>query len=400
MSDFDDLPQKDRGKYKRRDKKYAANKTTSRDLFEKDRITNILLRREDLEYLQLQHRELRRVVLFDCNLHHSNFQHSKIIDCEFINCNLATVEFSDCEIEDVTFENCNMPRSTFRRSNVSRSRFTNANLSKAKMQKAVLKKCQFEGANFSQANLYQSEFYDSHFDFARFIETNFYDSYISNCSVFGSAVWKSNTKESEQINLVITPASESKVYVDNIKVAQFIYLILGNEEIREVVNTLTSKAVLILGRFAVSERKAVLNALREALREYDLLPIVFDFDRPTDRDYTETVQTLAGLSLFVIVDVTNPKSTPLEMESTVKQFKVPYLPIIDLSADQNPFSMMADLQNSFHWVLPTFGYHSKRELLENIETAIIRRAVEKHNELRIQKAAEQKILTIDDLKKS
>jgi hypothetical protein len=87
------------------------------------------------------------------------------------------------------------------------------------------------------------------------------------------------------------------------------------------------------------------------------------------------------------------------MEATVKQFKIPYLPIIDLSADKAPFSMIVDLQKNFHWVLPTFGYNAKRELLDNVETAIIRRALEKHNELREQKATEQKILTIDDLKR-
>jgi hypothetical protein len=70
---------------------------------------------------------------------------------------------------------------------------------------------------------------------------------------------------------------------------------------------------------------------------------------PKDKDYTETVQTLAGMSMFVIVDVTNPKSTPLEMEATVKQFKIPYLPIIDASVDERPFAMMVDLQKNFHW---------------------------------------------------
>jgi hypothetical protein len=52
--------------------------------------------------------------------------------------------------------------------------------------------------------------------------------------------------------------------VDNIKVAQFIYLLLNNEEVRNVIDTITSKAVLILGRFS-DDRKPILNALRDAL---------------------------------------------------------------------------------------------------------------------------------------
>jgi hypothetical protein len=42
-----------------------------------------------------------------------------------------------------------------------------------------------------------------------------------------------------------------------------------------------------------------------------LLPIVFDFDHPTGRDFTEMIKTLAGLSYFVIADITNPKSSAL-----------------------------------------------------------------------------------------
>jgi hypothetical protein len=92
---------------------------------------------------------------------------------------------------------------------------------------------------------------------------------------------------------MITPPGEPVIMVDNIKVAKFIYLLLNNEEIRDVIDTITSKAVLILGRFS-DGRKPILNALRDALRNKGFLPIVFDFERPKGRDFTETIMTLAG----------------------------------------------------------------------------------------------------------
>lgn len=54
--------------------------------------------------------------------------------------------------------------------------------------------------------------------------------------------------------------------MDNIEVAQFVFLILNNAKIRSVIDTITSKVVLILGRFS-SKRKPVLDALRSQLRE-------------------------------------------------------------------------------------------------------------------------------------
>jgi hypothetical protein len=100
--------------------------------------------------------------------------------------------------------------------------------------------------------------------------------------------------------------------VDNLEVAQFIYLLLNNEKIRDVINTIGKKGVLILGRFT-EERKPVLDAIRDRLRELDFVPMLFDFERPTQRDFTETIKTLAGLSRFIIADITNPRSSPLEL---------------------------------------------------------------------------------------
>ena len=48
---------------------------------------------------------------------------------------------------------------------------------------------------------------------------------------------------------------------------------LSNQKVRNVIDTITSKAVLILGRFT-DQLKAVLDALREELRKRDYLPIL------------------------------------------------------------------------------------------------------------------------------
>jgi hypothetical protein len=94
-------------------------------------------------------------------------------------------------------------------------------------------------------------------------------------------------------------ADEPQITVDNIEVAQFVYLMLNNQKVRDVIETITSKVVLILGRFT-DERKAVLDALREELRKHNYLPILFDFDVPATRDITETVSLLARMARFII----------------------------------------------------------------------------------------------------
>lgn len=160
--------------------------------------------------------------------------------------------------------------------------------------------------------------------------------------------------------------------------AQFIYLLLHNPNIRYVIDTITSKAVLILGRFT-EERKVVLDAVADELRIKNFVPIIFDFERSASRDFTETIKTLTSLCLFVIADITNPRSAPLELQATVPDYQIPFVPIIQ--EGEKPFSMFNDLWVQFNWVLEPVNYPSHHVLRQIFEKAILDRAWRKHQEL-------------------
>jgi len=100
--------------------------------------------------------------------------------------------------------------------------------------------------------------------------------------------------------------------------AQFIYLLQNNPRIREVIDTITSKVVLLLGRFT-PKRKVVLDTIRERLRTKNYSPVVFDFKKPITQNFTETVMTLVGMAKFVIADLTDSKRIPHELMSFVEK---------------------------------------------------------------------------------
>ena len=85
----------------------------------------------------------------------------------------------------------------------------------------------------------------------------------------------------------------------------------------------------------------MLERLRGELRKRDYLPIVFNFNKPETKDFTETVRLLAGISKFVIADLSGPKSVPYEMGAIVSQTMIPFQPII--AAGETPFSTLQDL---------------------------------------------------------
>ena len=87
---------------------------------------------------------------------------------------------------------------------------------------------------------------------------------------------------------------------------------------------------------------------------------------------------------FVIADVTNPKSSPLELQATVPDYQIPFVPIIQ--EGEEPFAMMVDLQKKYNWVLPTKSYDFIETLMSALKPGIIDPAVEMRNKLRLVKS--------------
>ena len=334
-----------------------------------------------LSFADLTGANLSGVKLIDANLIGANLSGANLIGADLIGANLSSAYLSGANLSGAY---------------LSGAYLGGAYLSGANLRSANLRGANLSGAYLSGANLTSADLTDADLSGTRLVETDFTNATITGCRTYGASAWNVTLVGTVQHNLVITKEGEPVVTVDDLEVGQFIYLILNNTKIRNVIDTITSKGVLILGRFSDPQRKSVLDGLREGLRNFDLLPIVFDFDRPTDKDYTETVQTLAGMSMFVIADLTSPKSTPLELEATVKQFKIPYIPIIDISVDPRPFAMLVDSQKSFHWVLPTLKYESKEDLLdgENLKTYVIDPAFAKREQLREAKNQEPDAILI------
>jgi uncharacterized protein YjbI with pentapeptide repeats len=265
-----------------------------------------------------------------------------------------------------------------------------ANLHRADLSYANLNEADLRGADLSLANLYftnlgGADLSGAELHAATLVNTDLTATDLTGCRIYGVSAWGAKLDGAKQLNLIITPAYESDVAVDNIEVAQFIYLLLHNEKIRDVIDTIGRKGVLLLGRFTEG-RIEVLERLRAKLRELGFVPMVFNFDKPETKDFTETIRLLANLSHFVIVDITNPRSAPLELQALVPDYMVPFVPILEKG--QSPFAMFVDLQNKYDWVLPAIVYPSVDRLIEVLEDEIIGPAQAKFDRLLERRANE------------
>ncbi len=136
---------------------------------------------------------------------------------------------------------------------------------------------------------------------------------------------------------------------------------------------MTERGVLILGRFGDGGLE-LLQAIAAQLRESSYLPIIFEFDRPESRNITETIKTLAGLSRFVIADLSGP-SVPHELYALVPHLKIPFVPIIEKG--RKIYSMFSDI-SEYPWVLAPVRFEDKAQLLQLLPGEIIDPAEEKH----------------------
>jgi uncharacterized protein YjbI with pentapeptide repeats len=300
--------------------------------------------------------DLRRASLVGAKLSGANLSGASLVGANLSGANLSEAKLSGADLT----------RANLSGANLSRARLGHATVWGAKLSGANLRRASLVGADLTRANLSEADLSGSKLQAVSLLETDLTSADLTGCHIYGVSAWNLKLEGTKQKDLVITEG-EPEITVDNIEVAQFVYLLLHNEKIRDVIDTVTSKAVLILGRFT-DERKAVLDALREELRKHGYLPILFDFAVPATRDITETISLLARMSRFIVADLTDPSSIPKELEAIVPGLAVPVQPLLEGSS--RPYAMLKDYWK-YEWVLPVYRYEGLEPLLATLAEKVI-----------------------------
>ena len=269
-------------------------------------------------------------------------------------------------LHDANLRGVHLSGATLIGTNFCRAHLCDADLSSADLHRANLDRADLTGADLSHANLER----------AMLVRTKVSKATFTSCRVYGVSAWDLDlTDVKDQSNLRITRDDEpDRITVDNLEVAQFVYLLLHNEKIRDVIHTVTSKAVLILGRFT-DERMRILDSLRNALKEHEsgYVPILFDFHPSPRRNLTETVQILANIARFVIADLTDANSIPQELSHII-----PFMPSLPIQpiilATERKFALYEHWEN-FASVLPVFPYIDASHLITNLDANVVKPVV-------------------------
>lgn len=373
----------------------------------------------NLNLINLSQADLSKVTLYNSNPRHANLSYAnlnsaKIEKTDFSYANLSNINLFEANLSDVNFTSVNCQEANLAKSKLSKiiffqSDFSGANLVKAYLPFANLSYANFSNANLSEAFLSSANFYRTNLENADLtkallqktvlVETKLEGVILTNCFIYGLSAWALDGKPKDQSSLLITPKNrDGAVTVDDLQVGQFIYLLLNNERVRNVIDTITSKTVLILGRFT-SERKEILDIIRKELNKYNYVPILFDFENSEHQSLLETVMTLAGMARFIIADISVATMVREELRSIVEKYpSKPIQPI--LLSTEKKYVTLPEMEKNFKNILPTFTYRNMQEVTNGLRIGIIQPA---ENWLQLKKnriSAENKIfLENEELKK-
>lgn len=320
---------------------------------------------------------LKRAYLFETNLCGADLSSSTLIEADLGKALLNGANLIRAELQGALLSEANLAEADLRDANLCRAKLHRANLGGADLTWANFSEASLIGANLYGADLHMADFSGADLTGADLtnavlVGANFEKAKLNNCRVYGVSAWDLQLRGAEQANLIIeqfpSPMYHPSITVDNLKVAQFIYLLLDNPEVRDILDSITSKVVLILGRFT-PERKPVLDAIRNELRQRNYIPVLFDFEGPENRNITETVSTLAHMARFVIADITDAKSIPQELMTIVPHLpSVPVQPLLEGSSEE--YGMFRDFK-SYPWVLPIYHYKDIHEVVASLPEKVI-----------------------------
>jgi len=290
-------------------------------------------------------------------------------------CDVGRADFSGAMLEGALFAAATCYGTIFDGANLSKASFLGANL-----EQASLKGTNLEHAVLADTTLYSTSFVDAiltdaQLEKARMVGTDLSRARLSGAHVYGVSVWDVILEDAEQNDLVISQDWGSLIVepppalvADNLELAQFLYLILNNAKLRRVIDTLTARVVLILGRFS-PESLGMLQTLKADLRRRGHVPVLFNFPKPDSRDLTETVSLIAHMSPFIVADISAPRSVPHELASLVPRLlSVPVQP--SLADSEEPYAMFADIQR-YPQVMPVKRYSEKfdSDVLDDVVAA-------------------------------
>jgi uncharacterized protein YjbI with pentapeptide repeats len=326
-------------------------------------LTSAQLYRADLHGAHLHRAQLYRAYLSGADLRgvdlsEATLRKANLIAANVTGANVIAADLSEADLREAHLQGAYL----------SGVRLSGADLSQADLRDTTLTSADLSGANLTRADLSGANLSEADLSTAMCIGTIFARATLTGCRVFRSTTVDVHLEDAVDEDLCITPRDQPAISVDHLAVAQLVELMLNNHRVRQVVDGITGKVVLVIGCFS-AERESILDALREGLRQHSFLPVSLNFDAPAHDDVTETITSLARMARFIIVDLTDAENMPPEISGVV--VSLPSLPVQPLLEEGSGAPAWWEAWRRLPGVLDLYTFSDLESLLASLSERVI-----------------------------
>jgi uncharacterized protein YjbI with pentapeptide repeats len=336
------------------------------------------LREAHLTGAHLSRADLREADLTGADIAGSNLTGAHLSGSHFTGSNLTGAyltgaHLSGANLRGAHLTGADITGADLREADLTGAHLTGADLREADLTGALLSRADLREAHLTGARLIGADLTGAHLTGAdlsevRLLKANLGGADLSGCRVYGIlAEDLTMDGETKQSDLVITQIGQSVIAVDSLELAQFITLLLDNEGIRDLIGTMTTKVVLLVGQFS-PERTTVRDAMMTELRNSNLTPVLFEFKPQGARDLTGMVELVARMARFIIIDMTCPKSVPPELGAMLPHLE--RTPVLPLGFAGSSGYGIPDVWHENIWLLKTHEYRDECSLKASLRKVI------------------------------
>jgi uncharacterized protein YjbI with pentapeptide repeats len=342
------------------------------------------LTRAKLFRADLSQADLSRASLFKANLSQADLAGANLDGADLSGAFLIKSNLSGASLIGACLKGANLGQASLFRARLNKAVLREASFFKSDLTEADLAEADLRGANLQEAvlertNLRSANAASANMCFATLLRTNLEGAVLDGCAVHGTSFWEVSLAETGQRDLDIMPAQQPVLSVDSLQTAQLVGLLLHNERSRLDVFDITLNTVLVIGRFP-EERREVLAAVKEALRQAGYSPIVLDLHQPGSGDKNEMVKTLGRMSRFVVADLTGDPRVAETLDAVVHF--LPSIPIQPIGQIEKPHGAIESHYQKYRWVRPFWAFRDAGDLAARFAAEVVAPAEQRAAELR------------------
>ncbi len=330
-------------------------------------LTGVNLRGANLWSSNLSDSNLSKADLAGANLIGADLKQANLSGADLREANLSGADLSGADLSECVLTKAYLSDANLWSAILDRADLRIANLGRAKLWSVSLRGADLRSANLESADLWSADLTGADLCRASLLRTNLSNAILTGAIVHAVSARDVKLRDATQLDLHLTPKSDPAILVDNLEIAQFVAQLLEFASVRDLFDTVTSKLVLILGRSS-DDRGPVLMTIREHVRRRGLSPVTIECTKSPQPILSGAIETLARMSRYAIVDVTEPDSLPAELGAAIPSLTSTIVqPIIAQEADVH---YVGPELASHKWVLAPVVCENGEHLSATVESIL------------------------------